>query len=190
MVTLLAEAPVALAEVSAGTVDAAFRSLRHAALPDGLVAERLIDDRHQVLVGPQHPLAAATTVTAAELAAHPLWMPGLSDSEPVGYYEDLAATFGLSIDTAGPSFGVEDMVAEIAASPRLATLVGAGSHYLWPESLGLRRIPVVDPCPVYPLSLVWRRANAHPVLADFLGHLRARYRAGSADEVWVPAWAG
>lgn len=185
------EAASALAEVTAGTLDATFRSLRASALtvPSGLRSERVIDDRHEVLVGPRHPLANARTVTPAELTHHPVWMPGMSDAEPIGYYDDLAKAFGLTIDTIGPSFGVDALLAEIADSNRLATFVCEGSRYLWPESYDLRRIPVVDPTPVYPMSVIWRADNPHPVLADFLDHLRARYRKASDDDVWTPDWA-
>ncbi|WP_236789975.1 LysR family transcriptional regulator [Amycolatopsis sp. GM8] len=184
-----ADAASALAEVSAGTLDATFRSLRALELPDELRSARVIDDRHELLVGPKHPLANAKSVTPAELAEHPVWMPGMTDAEPIGYYEDLAGAFGLTIDTIGPMFGIEALLAEIADSARLANLVGEGSRYLWPESYDLRRIPVVDPIPVYPLSVVWRADNAHPVLADFLEYLRARYRATAGEDVWVPDWA-
>lgn len=183
-----ADATAALAEISAGTLDATFRSLRDSArkVPSGLRSARVIDDRHELLVGPRHPLANARSVTPAELAEHPIWMPGMSDAEPIGYYQDLAKAFGLTIDTLGPMFGIEALLAELADSPRLANLVGKGSRYLWPESYDLRRIPIVDPVVVYPLSVIWRADNPHPVLAGFLDHLRAEYRESDA---WVPDWA-
>ncbi|GAB2992099.1 LysR family transcriptional regulator [Amycolatopsis acidiphila] len=185
------EAVSALGEVSAGALDATFRSLRDSALkvPSGLRSARVIDDRHELLVGPRHPLAKAKTVTPAELTDHRIWMPGMSDAEPVGYYDDLAKAFGLTIDTIGPSFGVDALLAEIADSTRLATFVGEGSRYLWPESYDLRRIPVVSPTPVYPMSVIWRADNAHPVLANFLEYLQTRYRTTAGDDVWVPDWA-
>lgn len=186
-----ADAASALAEVDAGALDATFRSLRDSAraVPRGLRSARVIDDRHELLVGPRHPLADAKAVTPAELADHPIWMPGMSDPEPIGYYRDLARTFGLTIDTRGPSFGMESLLAELADSPRLATFISDGSRHLWPESYDLRRIPVVDPTPVYPLSVIWRADNPHPVLADFLEYLRAGYRAAARDGTWAPDWA-
>ena len=180
------DAQGALAEVSAGTLDATFRSLREVMVPSGLRSARVIDDRHELMVGPKHPLANARTVTPADLTRHPIWMPGMTDAEPIGYYDDLAKAFGLTIDTIGPMFGMETLLAEIADSTALATLVGEGSRYLWPESYDLRRIPVVDPAPVYPLQVIWRTDNRHPVLASFLDYLRARYRPG---DVWTPEWA-
>lgn len=185
------DAASALAEIGAGTLDATFRSLRDTAgkVPSGLRSARVIDDRHELLVGPRHPLANAKSVTPAQLADHPVWMPGMTDAEPIGYYRDLAEAFGLAIDMIGPSFGVDALLAELADSNRLATFVGEGSRYLWPESYDLRRIPVVDPTPVYPLSVIWRADNAHPVLASFLEYLRNGCRTTSGDDVWTPGWA-
>lgn len=188
-VVVLPGVETALAEIEAGTVDASFRSLRHTGLPPGLCSERLIDERHEVLVGPRHPLAGAARISPAELRGHPIWMPGVSDPEPVGYYRDLATAFGLTIDMLGPAFGVEALLAEIAASAELANLVGEGSRYLWPESYDLRRIPVVGPSPVYPLRMVWRADNPHPALKSFLDFLRTRFDTAPPEDIWVPDWA-
>ncbi|GLZ38155.1 LysR family transcriptional regulator [Actinokineospora sp. NBRC 105648] len=185
------DAATALAEVSAGALDATFRSLRDTAgkVATGLRSSRVIDERHQLLVGPRHPLARAETVTPADLADHPIWMPGMSDAEPIGYYDDLAEEFGLTIDRIGPSFGVEALLAEIADSARLATFVGEGAQYLWPESYDLRRIPVVNPAPIYPMSVIWHADNPEPVLASFIAYLEARCRATATDDVWTPDWS-
>lgn len=187
-----ADAPAAIVDVAAGTVDATFRSLRDEAgrVPRELRCARVIDERHEILVGPRHPLAKAKTVRPAELGDHPIWMPGMTDPEPIGYYRDMAATFGLTIDTIGPSFGNEALLAEIADSTTLATFVGERSRYLWPESYDLRRIPVVDPIPVYPLSVIWRADNSHPLLTSFLDYLRAEHRSRATEPVWTPVWAG
>ncbi|MDT4935421.1 MAG: hypothetical protein QOK11_3313 [Pseudonocardiales bacterium] len=82
-----------------------------------------------------------------------------------GYYEELAAAFELTIDVIGPVFGNEALLAEIADSPEMATLVGERSRYLWPDDYDLRSIPIRDPTPVYPMSLIWRHDNAHPAVA-------------------------
>ncbi len=136
-------------------------------LPAAIRAVRVIDDRHQLLVGPRHPLADARAVTPAQLVGHRIWMPGMApDSEWAAYYDELAAAFGLAIDVVGPAFGNEALMDEIAESPELATFAGEGTRYLWPDRYDLRRIPVRDPAPVYPMSLIWREDNPHPALAD------------------------
>jgi hypothetical protein len=117
-------------------------------------------------------------------------MPGLAArGEVADYYAELATAFGLTIDMIGPVFGNEALLDEIADSSEVATLIGEGSRYLWPDSYDLRRIPVRDPTPVYPMSLIWRDDNPHPALTALRGHLRsARHDRGAAG-TWIPKWA-
>ena len=181
----------AVAAVAAGTIDATFRAvgLPGRELPAGVVSARVIDELHQLLVGPRHELADARTVTPAQLARHRIWMPGMEPgTEWSVYYAEMSAAFELTIDVVGPVFGNETLLAEIAESSELATLVGAGSQYLWPADYDLRRIPVEKPTPVYPLSMVWRRANPHPALAELRSYLEATAITPLADR-WVPTWA-
>lgn len=192
VVTLLdADVHAATAAVEAGTIDATFHAVTVPArqLPRAIRTARVIDELHEVLVGPRHALANARTVTPAQLAEHRIWMPGLAaGTEWASYYDELAAAFGLTIDVVGPVFGNEALMAEIADSAQLATFVGERTRYLWPDSYDLRRIPVRDPAPVYPMSLIWRDDNPHPALRDLRGYLDSR-RTGAPDgEVWIPTW--
>lgn len=188
-----ANTEAAVAAVMDRSVDATFRALstaRGQQLPTAIRAARVIDDRHQLLTGPNHPLADATSVTVADLRAHRIWMPGMrADTEWGMYYDDFSRTFGIRIDTVGPGFGVDVLLDELAASAELSTLVGEGSRYLWPESYDLRRIPIVDPTPVYPHSIIWRDDNPQPVLGAFLEYLRTIQTNARAVETWTPSWA-
>ncbi|MFF4878718.1 LysR family transcriptional regulator [Micromonospora sp. NPDC000668] len=192
VVTLNADVDAAIAAVEAGTIDASFHAVttppQH--LPGAINAARVIDDPHQLLVGPNHALANARAVTPAHLAGHRIWMPGMAPgTEWADYYDELAAAFGLTIDVVGPIFGNEALLAEIADSPELATFVGEGSRYLWPDSYDLRRIPVRGPTPIYPMSMIWRADNPHPALRELRDYLDSR-RADAPDaEVWTPTWA-
>jgi DNA-binding transcriptional LysR family regulator len=189
VVTLAESAAVAIAAVEAGTLDATFRAVP-SPLPARVEAVHAFDDRHELLVGPGHVLADAAEVTPAQLARHPLWMPGMArGTEWSAYYEELSAAFGLTIDLAGPVFGYETQLAEIAASPTLATFVGEGNRYLWPAEYDLRRIPVRNPTPVYPHSLLWRRDNPHPALTTLREYLVSTRREPSGTETWTPSWA-
>ncbi|MEV1239286.1 LysR family transcriptional regulator [Nonomuraea sp. NPDC050022] len=191
VVTLKGDVEAAIAAVEAGTIDATFHAVtvpaRHL---QGLIkTARVIDEPHQLLVGPRHALAKAHAVTPAQLAGHRIWMPGMApETEWAGYYDELAAAFGLTIDMVGPSFGIEALLAEIADSSELATLVGEGSRYLWPDSYDLRRIPVRDPAPLYPMSLIWRDDNPHPALVELRDYLDSRRVDVPDTEVWLPKW--
>jgi DNA-binding transcriptional LysR family regulator len=191
VVTLDADADGAIAAVEAGTIDATFHAvLPHQLLPDVIRTSQVIYEPHQVFVGPRHPLANARAVTPAQLAGHRIWMPGVAGRGEVAvYYDELAATFGLTIDMVGPVFGNEAMLDELTDSCDLATLVGERSRYLWPDSYDLRRIPIRNPTLIYPMSLIWRDDNPHPALNKFRGYLDSRRADVPDTEVWLPTWA-
>jgi DNA-binding transcriptional LysR family regulator len=181
----------AVAAIEAGTIDATFHAVPvpQQQLPGGIRTARVIDEPHQLLVGPRHPYADARAVTPAGLAGHRIWMPGMAaGTEWADYYDELAAAFGLTIDVIGPVFGNEALLAEIADSASLATLVGENSRYLWPDSYDLRRVPVRDPAPVYPMSILWRADNPHPALTKLRGYLESRRPPALGFAVWQPRW--
>lgn len=190
VVTLDADVYAATAAVEAGTIDATFHGVsaqQH--LPEGIKAARVIDEPHQLLVGPGHPLANARSVTPAQLAGHRIWMPGLAlRGEVAVYYDELATAFGLTIDMLGPVFGNEALLDEIAGSSALATLVGERSRYLWPDSYDLRRIAIRNPALIYPMSMIWRDDNPHPALSKFRDYLSSRRSDAPGTEVWIPTW--
>jgi DNA-binding transcriptional LysR family regulator len=187
---LLQAAERAAAAVRDGTIDASFRALTipAAELPDGVQATRVLDEPVQLLTGPKHAFADAAAVKPAELAGLWIWMPGVVPGTEWGaYYEALAHSFGLTIDTTGPSSGTEPLLDVVAASPAVATLIGEQTHLLWPAEFDLRRIALRDPTPVYPHSLIWRRDNPHAALAALRDHLGSTPSGGPGT--WVPDWA-
>jgi DNA-binding transcriptional LysR family regulator len=190
VVTLDADVEAATAAVEAGTVDATFHGVPSSQqLPDAISTAMVIEEAHELLVGPRHPLANARTVTPAQLAGHRIWMPGLAArGEVADYYAELASAFGLTMDMLGPVFGNEALLDEIADSSDLATLVGERSRYMWPDTYDLRRIAIRDPRPVYPMSLIWRGDNPHPALAKLRNYLDTRRTDAPDGEVWIPRW--
>ncbi|MEW2378712.1 LysR family transcriptional regulator [Micromonospora sp. NPDC047812] len=185
------DAATAIEAVRAGEIDATFRAVPvpDRALPDGIVVERALDDPLQLLVGPSHPLAAARSLTPADLAGHRIWIPGIRrGTEWAAYYDELTAAFDLRIDAIGPNFGTEALLDAIADSTDLATLVGTGDRYVWPATHDLRRIPLHGPTPVYPHSFVRRAGNRHPSLTALRRHLMSARRASVAG-AWMPGWA-
>ncbi|MEU0538551.1 LysR family transcriptional regulator [Nocardia sp. NPDC005978] len=192
VVTLMdADLDAAVAAVDAGTIDATFHAVpAHHPLPPTIRTARAVDEPHQLLTGPRHPLGAGPAITPARLAGHRIWVPGLpAHGEVADYYAEFAGTFGFTIDRGGPVFAKESVLEEISASAGLSTLIGAGSRYLWPDSYDLRRVPIHNPTPIYPISIIWRADNPHPGLPALRDHLRSR-RASEPDRgTWLPAWA-
>jgi DNA-binding transcriptional LysR family regulator len=191
-VVTLFDADAAIAAVRDGTIDASFRAVTVPArqLPDGIKATRVLDEPLQLLTGPKHEFAAARTVTPAQLAGHRIWMPGyVAGTEWAAYYDELAAEFGITIDTVGPNFGTETLLEAVADSPDLATFVGEQTRLLWPADYDLRRISLTSPEPVYPHSLLWRGDNPHPALRAFRHWLGLQPSGRRGTGTWTPSWA-
>ncbi|KWX21589.1 LysR family transcriptional regulator [Mycolicibacterium wolinskyi] len=183
----------ALTAVHSGSVDASFRAVTMPAadMPDGLTAARAIDHELELLVGPKHPLAGRTSIDPRDVAGHRIWIPGIAPgTEWAAFYSELADAFGLTIDGRGPHFGDEALLETLCQATDIATVVGKRDRYLWPSWYELRRIPLRNPTPVYPHSLVWLSANPHPGLATLRNYLGALHKPGCHEpDVWLPSWA-
>jgi DNA-binding transcriptional LysR family regulator len=191
-VVTLFDADTAVAAVRDGAVDATFRAVTMPGrrLPDGIEAVPVLDEPLRLCVGPDHEFFRATSVTPVQLAGHRIWMPGNAPgTEWSAYYDELAETFGPSIDTIGPNFGIEALLDTIAGSPTLATFLSERTPLVWPADHDLRLVPLRDPTPVYPHSLLWRTDNPHPGLAALRDHLLATRPRLTEGEVWKPSWA-
>ncbi|MFF4037544.1 LysR family transcriptional regulator [Streptomyces sp. NPDC001816] len=189
-VVTLFDVDSALTALRSGTVDASFRAVAMPGrpLPRGVEAARVLDEPIQLLTGPGHALAGRRSVSPGELAGHRIWMPGIVDgTEWAAYYASLAAAFGLTIDSSGANFtgAVQDAV---AADSTLATLVSEQTRLDWPAGHDLRRIPLLDPTPVYPHSLLWVTTNPHPALTALRTHLADRRPTRPEGRTWTPDW--
>ncbi|MCZ4123416.1 LysR family transcriptional regulator [Streptomyces sp. H39-S7] len=190
-VLMLFDMEAAVAAIRSGAIDASFRAVGVPGrpLPEDIESVRVLDEPLQLLTGPAHVLASARSVTVAQLTGHRIWMPGIvPGTEWAVYYDDLVAEFGLTIEATGPNFGSDALLDTIADTPALATFMGEHTRLVWPAGHGLRRIPVTDPTPVYPHSLLWHRDNPHPALATLRTHLAPTAARHDDAETWVPRW--
>ncbi|MCZ4103301.1 LysR family transcriptional regulator [Streptomyces sp. So13.3] len=190
-VLMLLDIDRAVTSIRSGAIDASFRAVTAPGqpLPEDIESVRVLDEPLQLLTGPAHALAAARSVTLAQLAGHRIWMPGLlPGSEWAAYYDDLVAAFGLAIEATGPNFGSDALLDTVADTPALATFMSEHTRLVWPAGHGLRRIPVTDPTPVYPHSLLWHRDNPHPALATLRAQLAATKPGHDATGTWTPGW--
>ncbi|MCT9010483.1 LysR family transcriptional regulator [Streptomyces sp. NPDC054766] len=190
-VVMLFEIETVITAIRSGAIDASFRAVAAPGqpLPEDIESVRVLDEPLQLLTGPAHTLAGARSVTLAQLAGHRIWMPGIvPGTEWAAYYHDLVAEFGLTIEATGPNFGSDALLDTISDTPALATLMGGHTRLIWPTGHDLRRIPVTDPTPVYPHSLLWHRDNPHPALATLRAHLAATAAGHDAAGTWAPDW--
>ncbi|MEU9665153.1 LysR family transcriptional regulator [Streptomyces bobili] len=190
-VVWLFDIETAVAAIRSGAIDASFRAVAVPGrpLPADIESVRVLDEPLQLLTGPAHALAGARSVTVAQLAGHRIWMPGIvPGTEWAAYYDDLVAEFGLTIEATGPNFGSDALLDTVADTPALATFMGEHTRLVWPAGHDLRRIPVTDPTPVYPHSLIWRRDNPHPALTALRTHLDSTQSDRPGSNVWTPSW--
>ncbi|WP_121751162.1 LysR family transcriptional regulator [Streptomyces sp. E2N166] len=186
------DADAAVTAIRSGAIDASFRcvTMPGSTLPDDVEATPVFDEPLHLCTGPAHEFAKARAVTPAQLCGHRIWMPGNAPgTEWSAYYDALAAEFGLAIDALGPDFGVEGLLDTIAESSTIATFLGEQTPLVRPAVHDLRRIPLRDPTPVYPHSLLWHADNPHPALSVLRAYLASRPSGRLDTEVWTPAWA-
>ncbi|KAB7849261.1 LysR family transcriptional regulator [Streptomyces mobaraensis] len=190
-VVMLLDIETAVAALRSGAIDATFRAVAAPGrpFPEDIASVRVLDEPLELLTGPDHALADARSVRVARLAGHRIWMPGIvPGSEWAAYYDDLVAEFGLTIEATGPNFGSDALLDTVADTPALATFMGGHTRLVWPAGHGLRRIPVTDPTPVYPHSLLWHRDNPHPALPALRAHLAGATAGHDAAGTWRPDW--
>jgi DNA-binding transcriptional LysR family regulator len=177
----------------AGEIDAGYAYLRDVAgeLDPGLARTYARLEPSHVIVGVRHPLAKSRSVRTEELARYRAWVPGIVEgSEWETWYLDFADAFGLDIDPTGYAVGSESVFDSVAASRSLVTYVGERSRVGWPGSLGLVRLPLVDPVPVYPWSLVWRADTGHRGAKRLIEHVKRSFEPPSAGTgIWLPRQA-
>ncbi|MFF9765109.1 LysR family transcriptional regulator [Streptomyces sp. NPDC014636] len=190
-VLMLFDIETAVAAIRSGEIDASFRAVAAPGRPlaEDIDSVRVLDEPLELLTGPGHALAGARSVSVAQLAGHRIWMPGIvPGTEWAAYYDDLVAEFGLTIEATGPNFGSDALLDTVADTPALATFMGGQTRLVWPAGHDLRRIPVTDPTPVYPHSLLFHRDNPHPALATLRAHLAATAAGHDARGTWTPDW--
>ncbi|MEV5015420.1 LysR family transcriptional regulator [Streptomyces sp. NPDC053780] len=181
----------AAAEVIAGRIDASFG--RFAGLPPtlraGLGHQPVRHEPMAVVLPEDHPLAGLDEVPLSALAGERVYAGAGNPRTPE--WTDLAHRLfeGRGIDVAPPlplAMGEEEFrrIMERTRHPILA-VVG------FPAMASTVVRPLVDPVPLSPVSLVWRRGLVHPAL-DALRRAAAQVAAENdwlrtPAQGWIPA---
>ncbi|MEV5651198.1 LysR family transcriptional regulator [Nocardia sp. NPDC052254] len=178
-----------------GRADAAFARAHGGPrpLPSTIAAAPAYLDPVHLLVGRHHRLAGRSAVTLAEVGEMTVWIPGAGvPSEWADFYRELSEHCGVTVDITprskrdapGPD-GITAMVGLIAESTTLCTI--SSDHFRNPWHPHIRRLPIVDPTPVYPHALLWSTGNPHPGLPRVVDHFRSNYDRVIATDCWIPA---
>jgi hypothetical protein len=126
------------------------------------------------VVGPDHPLADATSLKPTDLRAGQLLLPAAPAR--LEFLQRFAERFELTSLVVESNLGAEHFLARLAGTPAAVTLLPADvPPPAWrlggaprPAVPGLRAIPLVDPTPLYAWSLVWPEQTRHPGIPALL----------------------
>lgn len=137
-------------------------------VPQGVETELLTTDRADVLLRHDHPLAAAASVTPAQLAGE-TWV-----SIPVGSicHEWLCRMFAATGHSVNIAYFDSDFTTHVAMVDQglAAALVPRLGREGLPE--GVVAVPVTSPAPTRIVQAAWRRSTAaNPALQLVKGHL-------------------
>ncbi|PZU02837.1 MAG: LysR family transcriptional regulator [Gordonia sp. (in: high G+C Gram-positive bacteria)] len=156
-------------------------------LPPHIAATPAYLDILHLLVGKDHPLAHHKQVRPSEISQFTAWVPGAGfDSEVADFYTQLSKTFDITLDTSARRgrIGFTSIVDAVASSPTLVTFGGDGTTTPWHPAL--RRIPIIDPTPMYPIAMLWHAsANEHAELVKVRSYLDSNFRPQRAN-TWLP----
>ncbi|GAB2655465.1 LysR family transcriptional regulator [Nocardia goodfellowii] len=173
-----------------GRVDVAFARghWRARPLPAHVTAVPAYLDALHLLVGKGHPLADRDHVKFGELGAWTAWVPGAGfGSEVSDFYSRLSDSCGITITTERHPGGIgfANVVDRVADSTTLVTFGGEGTTTPWHPNI--RRIPIVDPTPAYPMALLWREPTAaHPQLSPLIDYISGCYNRDAVGAMWIP----
>lgn len=151
-----------------GAADVAFGRASVSPWPAAL-SRRVVDfEPLGLLVGAEHTLADRSSVAMSELTTIPLRFPlAGAPRDWVDYLACLAKEAGIAVDTEGCSLGFESFVERPGHDPEWATFYGL--HMRAPVDPTVRVVPIVDPTPVFPWAVAWRRRWPASVVDELVG---------------------
>ncbi len=140
-----------------------------------------------VLIPPRHPWAHLDHIRLSDLRGQSWWFP-MTDApyEWRDFVTELSRHAGVSLDTTGSTFGYEQWAVDVTAGLVPPSLLGEEMRP--PPGIALTTVPIVDPTPVYPWSVLWHRTtptNAVDHLLTLIGLTRSPSPA--AADVWMPS---
>ncbi|MEO3876588.1 LysR family transcriptional regulator [Nonomuraea sp. B12E4] len=132
-----------------------------------------------------HRLAGKSVLRPADLREAGIAMPDPAGAvEWRGYLERLAIRFEVPLRFNAPAIGQRHLVEQYLMEK---SAVGLGEMSIDTAGSRLRRIPIADPVPLMPWSVVWHRRNPRPHLRTLLRRLPAPALPTPSDpRVWIP----
>lgn len=142
----------------------------------------------RLLVANGHELAAGAAVRLEDLSHRRLWFPTAgAPAEWTDLLDELVATFDLTVDGSGSTFGYAYWLERVADGSAPPSLIGAGMQL--PPGLPVSSLPIIDPTPVFWWWAMWRRRIPGALVDGFftaLGSAAATTDIEIRGEVWLP----
>ncbi|MER7504470.1 LysR family transcriptional regulator [Nonomuraea pusilla] len=178
---------VALPALGRQEIDAAFGRVHDIPGPwPEELAHRLVRlEPLHAFIPEDHALAGRSELRPADLRAGGISMPDPAGAaEWRGYLRRLAERLGVPLRFTAPAIGQAHLVEQFLREKRA---VGLGEMSIDASGSGLVRVPIVEPTPLLPWSVVWHRRNPAPLLPALLRHLPVRRLPPPSDPaVWIP----
>jgi DNA-binding transcriptional LysR family regulator len=190
-VTLRRSLGDAVAALQRREIDAAFGRVQDLTFPwpDGLRHQLALLQPISIAMVADHPLAGAPTLCPTELRDWGLWWPiGDRPTEVLGYARRFSEHFGVPVDTSRRGVGPVNAIELLPEDP---TKVVAWATS-WPTPSGVDiRSPRLDPTPLFPWSVIWRRHDRDPALSRLVDALaqvgeQEDWLAYDATASWLP----
>ncbi|MFG1948649.1 LysR family transcriptional regulator [Nonomuraea sp. NPDC048826] len=178
---------VAIPAVRRREIDAAFGRVHDLPWPwPPELARRLVHvEPLHAFLPEDHLLADRSELRPADLREWGISMPDPAGAaEWRGYLRRLADRLGVPLRFTDPAIGLRHLVEQFHREKKA---VGLGEMSIDAGGSGLRRVPIVDPTPLLPWSVVWHRRNTRPMLQTLIRRLRTATLPSPSDpRHWVP----
>jgi DNA-binding transcriptional LysR family regulator len=192
--------PAVISALSRGEIDAGFGRVHQASAGEGgeggegldALAHRIVRlEPLDAVLNAGHPLADRESLRPGDLSGSTLVLPAAA--RRLDYLARFADRFGIASRSDGPQLELADYLERVRADPNSFSLLPADLPLPPDAGVGpeVATVPIINPTPLYAWSLIWRRDDHHPRLAELLAAFGAAGRASrwlefrpAAD--WLP----
>ncbi|WP_432488946.1 LysR family transcriptional regulator [Kineococcus sp. SYSU DK018] len=153
--------------------------------PTGIRRRLVLLEPLAVLVPEHHRWAQLDELPLLQLSGQHLWFPmAAAPLEWRGYAAELCVVAGIDLDTTGSTFGFQQWAEDVTTGASAPSLIGEAMRTPDPR---MRTVPVVDPTPVFPWSLLWRDDLPADTVTRVLTGMGLATSAPRPDPgVWMP----
>ncbi|MFD3444526.1 LysR family transcriptional regulator [Microbacteriaceae bacterium 4G12] len=154
--------------------------------PSGIHRRLVLLEPLAVLAPRAHPWAGLDRLPIGALAGQTLWFPlSAAPAEWRSYLAEFAAFTGVTIDPTGSTFGYAQWAEDVSSGHAPPSLIGEA---MTPPDPNMRVVPIVDPTPVFPWSLLWREDVGDAVAEELLAAMGFAVKSSfSRRDSWMPA---